>query len=101
MLNIFQPKMQLAVCNNCQKLYNVRNIVEYKEKEKLLLQIAYMKNFQIIQPVPSHHNKCNNPLSILKKRKGEIIAVPRIKMCPQYPNCGLIAICDIAEHCRF
>ncbi|PKB95519.1 hypothetical protein RhiirA5_507274, partial [Rhizophagus irregularis] len=22
MLNIFQPKMQLAVCNNCHKLYN-------------------------------------------------------------------------------
>ncbi|GBC36291.2 uncharacterized protein LOC114575354 [Rhizophagus irregularis DAOM 181602=DAOM 197198] len=43
----------LAVCNNCHKLIPDN-------------------------PVPSRRNKCNNPLSILKKRKGEIIAVPRM-----------------------
>src|SRR6266498_4252882 len=26
-LNIFQPKMQLAVCNNCHKMHNVKDIV--------------------------------------------------------------------------
>jgi len=34
MLNIFQPKMQLAVCSDCHKLHNVKNIVEYKEEGK-------------------------------------------------------------------
>ena len=37
MLNIFQPKMQLAVCNNCHKLYNVKNIVEYKEEGEVAI----------------------------------------------------------------
>ncbi|CAB4476586.1 unnamed protein product [Rhizophagus irregularis] len=77
MLNIFQPKMQLAVCNNCHKLYNVRNIVEYKEEEKAAIANCLHEEFPD-NPVPSRHNKCNNPLSILKKRKGEIIAVPRM-----------------------
>ncbi|GBC48363.2 hypothetical protein GLOIN_2v1625072 [Rhizophagus irregularis DAOM 181602=DAOM 197198] len=77
MLNIFQPKMQLAVCNNCHKLYNVRNIVEYKEEGKAAIANCLHEEFPD-NPVPSRHNKCNNPLSILKKRKGEIIAVPRM-----------------------
>jgi hypothetical protein len=25
----------------------------------------------------------------------------QLRMTPQYPNCGLIAICGIAEHCGF
>ncbi|GET51191.1 uncharacterized protein LOC114575354 [Rhizophagus irregularis DAOM 181602=DAOM 197198] len=77
MLNIFQPKMQLAVCNNCHKLYNVRNIVEYKEEGKAAIANCLHEEFPD-NPVPSRRNKCNNPLSILKKRKGEIIAVPRM-----------------------
>ncbi|GBC48618.2 hypothetical protein GLOIN_2v1849215 [Rhizophagus irregularis DAOM 181602=DAOM 197198] len=77
MLNIFQPKMQLAVCNNCHKLYNVRNIVEYKEEGKATIANCLHEEFPD-NPVPSRRNKCNNPLSILKKRKGEIIAVPRM-----------------------
>ncbi|CAB4491857.1 unnamed protein product [Rhizophagus irregularis] len=76
-LNIFQPKMQLAVCNNCHKLYNVRNIVEYKEEGKAAIANCLHEEFPD-NPVPSRRNKCNNPLSILKKRKGEIIAVPRM-----------------------
>ena len=77
MLNIFQPKMQLAVCNNCHKLYNVRNIVEYKEEGKAAIANCLHEEFPD-NPVLSRRNKCNNPLSILKKRKGEIIAVPRM-----------------------
>ncbi|CAB4487545.1 unnamed protein product [Rhizophagus irregularis] len=77
MLNIFQPKMQLAVCNNCHKLYNVRNIVEYKEEGKAAIANCLHEEFPD-NLVPSRRNKCNNPLSILKKRKGEIIAVPRM-----------------------
>ncbi|CAB5390559.1 unnamed protein product [Rhizophagus irregularis] len=77
MLNIFQPKMQLAVCNNCHKLYNVRNIVKYKKEGKAAIANCLHEEFPD-NPVSSHRNKCNNPLSILKKRKGEIIAVPRM-----------------------
>ena len=77
MLNIFKPKMQLAVCNNCHKLYNVRNIVEYKEEGKAAIANCLHEEFPD-NPVLSRRNKCNNPLSILKKRKGEIIAVPRM-----------------------
>ncbi|CAB5389010.1 unnamed protein product [Rhizophagus irregularis] len=77
MLNIFQPKIQLAVCNNCHKLYNVRNIVKYKEEGKAAIANCLHEEFPN-NPVPSHRNKCNNPLSILKKRKGEIIAVSRM-----------------------
>ncbi|PKK57046.1 hypothetical protein RhiirC2_858373 [Rhizophagus irregularis] len=77
MLNIFQPKMQLAVCNNCHKLYNIRNIVEYKKEGKTAIANCLHKEFPN-NPVPSCCNKCNNPLSILKKRKGEIIAIPHM-----------------------
>ncbi|GET66746.1 uncharacterized protein LOC109476669 isoform X1 [Rhizophagus irregularis DAOM 181602=DAOM 197198] len=67
----------LAVCNNCHKLYNVRNIVEYKEEGKAAIANCLHEEFPD-NPVPSRHNKCNNPLSILKKRKGKIIAIPRM-----------------------
>ncbi|GBC37120.2 hypothetical protein GLOIN_2v1481451 [Rhizophagus irregularis DAOM 181602=DAOM 197198] len=77
MLNIFQLKMQLALCNNCHKLYNIRNIIEYKEEGKAAIANCLHKEFPN-NPVPSRCNKCNNPLSILKKRKGEIIAIPRM-----------------------
>jgi hypothetical protein len=77
MLNISQPKKQLAVCNNCHKLYNVKNIVEYKEEGKAAIANCLHEEFPY-NPVPSRRNKCNNPLSILKKRKDGIIAVPRM-----------------------
>ncbi|CAG8739254.1 7438_t:CDS:1, partial [Rhizophagus irregularis] len=69
--------MQLALCNNCHKLYNIRNIIEYKEEGKAAIANCLHKEFPN-NPVPSRCNKCNNPLSILKKRKGEIIAIPRM-----------------------
>ncbi|GET55658.1 uncharacterized protein LOC107327733 [Rhizophagus irregularis DAOM 181602=DAOM 197198] len=77
MLNIFQPKMQLTVCNNCHKLYNVKNIVEYKEGGKTAIANCLHEEFPN-NPVPSRRNKCNNPLSILKKKESGIIAEPRM-----------------------
>jgi hypothetical protein len=77
MLNIFQPKMQLAVCNNCHKLHNIKNIVEYKEEEKAAIANCLHEEFPN-NPVSSRCNKCNNPLSILKKRKNGAIAVLRM-----------------------
>ena len=77
MLNIFQPKMQLAVCGGCHKLYNVKNIVEYKEEGKTAIANCVHEEFPN-NSIPSHHNKCNNSLSILKKRKGGTIAIPRM-----------------------
>lgn len=69
--------MQLAVCNNCHKLHNVKNIAEYKEEGKAAIMNCLNEEFPF-NPVPSRRNKCNNPLSVLKKRKGESIAVPRM-----------------------
>ena len=77
MLNIFQPKMQLAVCSNCHKLHNIKNIVEYKEEGETAIANCLHEEFPN-NPVSIHRNKCNKPLSILKKRKGGTIAVPRM-----------------------
>ncbi|CAB5392785.1 unnamed protein product [Rhizophagus irregularis] len=96
MLNIFQPKMQLAVCNNCHKLYNVRNIVEYKEEGKAAIANCLHEEFPD-NPVPSRHNKCNNPLSILKKRKGEIIAVPHMLELSGIQRGGVNTYSDIYD----
>ena len=76
-LNILQPKMQLAVCNNCHKMHNVEDIVTYKEEGKIAIKNCLHEEFPD-NPTPSRRNQCNNPLTVLKKRKGETIAVPRI-----------------------
>src|SRR6266542_946489 len=74
MLNIFQPKMQLAVCSNCHKLHDAKNIIEYKEEEKAAIANCLHEEFPN-NPISNHRNKCNNPLSTLKKKKGKIIAI--------------------------
>ena len=76
-LNILQPKMQLAVCNNCHKMHNVEDIVTYKKEGKIAIKNCLHEEFPD-NPTPSRRNQCNNPLTVLKKRKGETIAVPRI-----------------------
>ncbi|GET66745.1 uncharacterized protein LOC109476669 isoform X2 [Rhizophagus irregularis DAOM 181602=DAOM 197198] len=73
----------LAVCNNCHKLYNVRNIVEYKEEGKAAIANCLHEEFPD-NPVPSRHNKCNNPLSILKKRKVCYTNDLGLKICWNY-----------------
>src|SRR5581483_6828416 len=60
MLNIFQPKMQLAVCGGCHKLYNVKNIVEYKEEGKTAIANCVHEEFPN-NSIRSRRNKCNNP----------------------------------------
>jgi len=76
-LNISQPKMQLAVCNKCHKMHNIKDIVLYKEEEKITIKNCLYEEFPD-NPIPSRRNQCNNPLTVLKKRKGETIAVPRM-----------------------
>ena len=68
LLNIFQPKMQLAVCTNCHKLHNVKEIIAYKEEGKVAIMNCLYEEFPN-NPIPSHRNQCNNPLSFLKKIK--------------------------------
>jgi hypothetical protein len=77
MLNIYQPKMQLAVCNNCHKLHSAKSIIEYKVDGKAAVKNCLHEEFPN-SPVSSRRNQCNNPISILKKRKGKTIAVPRM-----------------------
>jgi hypothetical protein len=67
-LNIFQPKMQLTVCNNCHKMHNIKDIVAYKEEEKVAIKNCLHEEFPN-NPIPSRRNQCNNPLTILKKVK--------------------------------
>ncbi|PKY30838.1 hypothetical protein RhiirB3_392871 [Rhizophagus irregularis] len=45
MLNIFQPKMQLAACNKYHKLHNVKNIVEYKKEGKAAIANCLHEEF--------------------------------------------------------
>src|ERR1043165_3539133 len=74
MLNIFQPKMQLAVCTNCHKLHNVKEIIAYKEDGKVTTMNCLHEEY----PDNPHSHKCNNPLSTLLKKKGVTIPVPRL-----------------------
>ena len=55
MLNIFQPKMQLAICSDCHKLHNVRNIVEYKEGGKAAVKTCLHEEFPN-NPISSRRN---------------------------------------------
>ena len=77
LLKIFQPKMQLAVCTDCHKLHNATNITTYKEDGKVAIMKCLHQEFPN-NPIPSHRKPCNNPLSVFKKNKGEVIAVPRM-----------------------
>ena len=77
MLNIFQPKMQLAVCKKCHKLHNAKNVIEYKDDGKPAVKDCLHEEFPN-SPVLSRRNQCNNLLTILKKRKGKTIAVPHM-----------------------
>ena len=69
--------MQLAVCNNCHKLYNVKNIVEYKEEGEVAIMNCSHEDYPN-NPIPSRCNKCNNPLSVVKRNKDKTIAIPRM-----------------------
>ncbi|CAB5391212.1 unnamed protein product [Rhizophagus irregularis] len=67
--------MQLAVCNNCHKMHNIKDIIAYKKEEKVAIKNCLHEEFPN-NPIPSRRNQCNNLLTILKKSKRETIAVP-------------------------
>src|SRR2546430_1518614 len=69
--------MQLAVCTDCHKLHNATNITTYKEDGKVAIMKCLHQEFPN-NPIPSHRKPCNNPLSVFKKNKGEVIAVLRM-----------------------
>jgi hypothetical protein len=77
LLNLFEPQMKLAACTNCHKLYNSKEINTYKEEGKIAVMNCLNEEFPD-NPIPSRRKRCNNKLSVLKKNKGEIIAVPRM-----------------------
>src|SRR6266487_213844 len=76
-LKIFERKMQLAVCTDCHKLHNVAKLNTYKEEGKLAVMNCLNEEFPN-NPIPSRRKQCNNQLSVLKRNKGETIAVPRM-----------------------
>ena len=76
-LKIFELKMQLAVCTDCHKLHNVAKINTYKEEGKIAVMNCLNEEFPD-NPIPSRRKQCNNQLSVLKRNKGETIAVPRM-----------------------
>ena len=67
-LNIFQPKMQLAVCNNCHKLHNAKDIIAYKKEGQVAIMSCLHKEYPN-NPIPSRRYQCDNALSILKKKR--------------------------------
>jgi hypothetical protein len=77
LLNIIQPKMQLAVCTSCHKLYDAKKIIAYKEKGKVATMNC-LHNEYPNNSVLSRSHQCNNLLSILKKNKATTITVPYI-----------------------
>jgi Transposase family tnp2 len=76
MLNIFQPKMQLAVCTKCHKLHSAKDVIAYKKEGKVAVMNCSHKEFPNI-PTSSRNPQCNNPLSTLKRNKGGTIVAPR------------------------
>ena len=76
-LNFLEPKMQLAICTNCHKLYNAANIINYKKEGKVAIMNCSHEEYPN-NPIPSRRNKCNNPLSVVKRNKDKTIAIPRM-----------------------
>ena len=76
-LKIFQPKMQFAMCTKCHKLYNATNIIAYEQKGRVAIATCLNEEFPN-NPMPSHRNQCNNPLSVFKRNKNQTKAIPRM-----------------------
>ena len=76
-LNFLEPKMQLAVCTECHKLHNVKDVITYKKEGKVAIMNCLHEEYPN-NPIPSRRNKCNNPLSIIKRNKDQTIAIPRM-----------------------
>jgi hypothetical protein len=77
MLGIFQPKLRMAVCTNCHKLYDSKIICNYKENNKLAIMNCRYEEYPN-NPVPSRKNLCNNELSSLKRNMKNMVVIPRM-----------------------
>src|SRR6185295_15458069 len=65
-LEIFQPKLRMAVCTNCHKLYDSKIICNHKENNKLAIMHCHYEEYPN-NLIPTHKNLCNNELSSLKR----------------------------------
>ncbi|PKY31903.1 hypothetical protein RhiirB3_449739 [Rhizophagus irregularis] len=77
LLEIIQPKMCMAVCTSCHKLHSAKDIIAYREEGNVAVMNCLHEEFAD-NLILKRRNKCNNPLSTLKKNKNGIIAVPHM-----------------------
>ena len=76
-LGIFQPKLRMAVCTNCHKLYDSKIVCNYKENNKLAIMNCCYEEYPN-NPVSSRKKLCNNELSSLKKNMKNMVAILRM-----------------------
>jgi hypothetical protein len=76
-LGIFQPKLRMAVCTNCHKLYDSKIVCNNKEDNKLAIMHCRYEEYPN-NPVLSRKNLCNNELSSLKRNMKNMVAIPRM-----------------------
>src|ERR1043165_7582197 len=73
-LGIFQPKLRMAVCTSCHKLYDSKIVCNFKKDNKLAIMCCCYEEFSN----SSKKNRCNNELTILKKNKNGVVAIPKM-----------------------
>ncbi|CAG8710713.1 13298_t:CDS:2, partial [Dentiscutata erythropus] len=76
-LGIFQPKLRMAVCTNCHKLYDSKIVCNHKENNKLAIMHCNYEEYPN-NPVLSRKNLCDNELSSLKRNMKNMIVIPRM-----------------------
>jgi hypothetical protein len=76
-LGIFQPKLRMAVCTNCHKLYDSKIICNHKENNKLAIMHCHYEEYPN-NPIPTRKNLCNNELSSLKRNMKNMVVIPRM-----------------------
>src|SRR6185436_1174 len=74
---IFQPKLRMAVCTNCHKLYDSKIVCNNMENIKLAIMHCRYEEYPN-NPTPSQKNLCNNELSSLKKNMKNMVAIPKM-----------------------
>ena len=77
MLGIFQPKLRMAVCTNCHKLYDSKIVCNNMENNKLAIMHCRYEEYPN-NPTPSRKNLCNNELSSLKRNMKNMVAIPKM-----------------------
>ena len=64
----------MAICTSCHKLYDSKIVCNFKKDNKLTIMCCCYGEF----PNSSKKNKCNNELTILKKNKNGVVAIPKM-----------------------